>query len=185
MDEPTGVCAVPQGHPRPDADDAPSPAEEDHGAPTQGRQPSAKVRAVAGAIGRSGTGVYGAAAGAGRGVSDHPTFREESQRIVEGVRKAGLPARAERSTEQALPQQFPGEFVDVTLVPGSATADGDAEDGDLSSLGAVDDPVALADGTDTAIPPRLADERLALLLRPSRSRSTSKRRLWQVDLRAE
>jgi hypothetical protein len=27
----------------------------------------------------------------GSGVSDHPTFRKEFQRIVEGVRKAGLP----------------------------------------------------------------------------------------------
>ncbi len=29
----------------------------------------------------------------GLGVSDHPTFRRELQRIVEGARKAGLPER--------------------------------------------------------------------------------------------
>jgi len=66
--------------------------------------------------------------------------------------------------KQSLTQQFPGEFVDVALVSGSPAPDRDDEDGDLSSLDAVDDPVPLADSADAAGARELADERLALLL---------------------
>jgi hypothetical protein len=67
-------------------------------------------------------------------------------------------------SKQSLTQQFLGEFVDIAPVSRSPTADRDDEDGDLSSLDAVDDPVPLADGADTAEAGELADERLALLL---------------------
>jgi hypothetical protein len=63
-----------------------------------------------------------------------------------------------------LTQQFSRKFVNIGLLPGSATADCHDENGDLSSLYPVNDPVSLPDGADTAEAGELADERLALLL---------------------
>ena len=66
--------------------------------------------------------------------------------------------------KQSLAQQFPGEFVDIALVSRAPTADSDDEHGDVSLFDTIDDPVALADGADTAKAGKFADERLALLL---------------------
>ena len=75
---------------------------------------------------------------------------------------------ARRSAEQPLTQEFLGELVDVALVPGSAAADGDNEHDNFSPLNAIHDPVALADGPNTAKGGELSNERLALLLRRAR-----------------
>ena len=74
-----------------------------------------------------------------------------------------LHAAPAASPEQSLPQQFPGQFVDVAAVPASATADGDAENRDLLPFDSRDDPVPLADGAHTAEASKLADEGFSLL----------------------
>jgi hypothetical protein len=60
--------------------------------------------------------------------------------------------------EESLTQELSGQVVNVLLVSGSPGADGDDENDDLSAFDAINDPVALTDGPDTAEAGEFADE---------------------------